>query len=206
MIPAHPIHCKPELGPARYHCFAPVVHLPRPSRAVRGRFDDQQRIKPGRKASFIAIASRFRGGDDQSWRSIEANCPTRLFGRTPRGATRSKANPKPTWRRAQADVAPNPNPCQLFPIATHCRFEPFQTLSRSRKRHSPLAAPCLFKWPFFFSPRPSPSRRARFAGPRLWFLTTETIWGRFRFSQDGAKNILARPNPASLFGRVARGV
>jgi hypothetical protein len=56
--------------------------------------------------------------------------------RRPRGAS-----PKPTWRQTQAGVAPNPNPCQLFPIATHCRFEPFQGLGRPRKRH-PLAAPC----------------------------------------------------------------
>jgi hypothetical protein len=52
------------------------------------------------------------------------------------------AKPKRTWRQPQADVAPNPNPCQLFPIAAHCRFEPFQALGRSRKRHSPLAAAC----------------------------------------------------------------
>ena len=48
--------------------------------------------------------------------------------------SRRGADPKRTWRQTQADVAPNPNPCQLFPIATHCRFEPFQALSRSRKR------------------------------------------------------------------------
>jgi hypothetical protein len=33
MIPAHPIHRESELKFARYHCFAPVVHLPRLSRA-----------------------------------------------------------------------------------------------------------------------------------------------------------------------------
>jgi hypothetical protein len=46
--------------------------------------------------------------------------------------SRRGANPKRTWRQPQADVAPNPNPCQLFPIAALCRFEPFQWLSRSR--------------------------------------------------------------------------
>jgi hypothetical protein len=56
---------------------------------------------------------------------------------TPR---RRGANPKRTWRQPQADVAPNPNPCQLFPIAAHCRFEPFQGLGGSRKRRPPLAA------------------------------------------------------------------
>ena len=52
------------------------------------------------------------------------------------------ANPKRTWRQTQADVAPNPNPCQLFPIAAHCRFEPFQGLGRSR---DPLRPPCRSK-------------------------------------------------------------
>ena len=64
MIPAHPIHCEPELGRARYHCFAPIVHAPRLSCVLRDRSEDQQRIKPGRQASFSAVASRFRGGDD----------------------------------------------------------------------------------------------------------------------------------------------
>ena len=52
--------------------------------------------------------------------------------------------PAPQRRRqTQADVAPNPNPCQLFPIAAHCRFEPFQGLGRYRKRDPAfaLAAP-----------------------------------------------------------------
>jgi hypothetical protein len=35
-------------------------------------------------------------------------------------------------------MAPSPNPCQLFPIATHCRFKPFQALSRSRKGEYPV--------------------------------------------------------------------
>ena len=60
------------------------------------------------------------------------------------GPNRRGASPKRTWRQTQADVAPNPNPCQLFPIAAHCRFEPFQALSRTRKRHPAfaLAGPC----------------------------------------------------------------
>jgi hypothetical protein len=87
------------------------------------------------------------------------------------------ANPKPTWRQPQADVAPNPNPCQLFPIAAHCRFEPFQGLGRSRKRRPAFALAALpmshkthtekvyFK-ANFSSPRP-------FALARLRFLTSE---------------------------------
>jgi hypothetical protein len=55
--------------------------------------------------------------------------------------SRRGASPKWTCRRTQADLAPNPNPCQLFPIAAHCHFEPFQRLGRHRKRHSALA-PC----------------------------------------------------------------
>src|SRR3984885_2724290 len=62
-------------------------------------------------------------------------------GMVPSIPSRRGANPKRTWRQTQADVAPNPNLCQLFPIAAHCRFEPFQALGRSCKRHSPLAAP-----------------------------------------------------------------
>jgi hypothetical protein len=57
----------------------------------------------------------------------------------PSSPNRRGANPKRTWRQPQANVAPNPNPCQLFPIAAHCRFEPFQGLGRSRKRHSAFA-------------------------------------------------------------------
>jgi hypothetical protein len=58
-------------------------------------------------------------------------------------------DPKPSWRRPQADVAPTladmaPNACRCGAkqIATHCRFEPFQGLSRSDKRHPPLAVSC----------------------------------------------------------------
>ena len=71
----------------------------------------------------------------------------RLSSRRPRCMvpsipSRRGVDPKRTWRQTQADVAPNPNPCQLFPIAAHCRFEPFQGLGRSRKRHPPLAVSC----------------------------------------------------------------
>jgi hypothetical protein len=67
-------------------------------------------------------------------------------GMVPSIPNRRGASPKPTWRQTQAGVAPNPNPCQLFPIAAHCRFEPFQGLARSRKRR-PAFAPCR---PFSF--------------------------------------------------------
>src|SRR5580658_829027 len=62
-------------------------------------------------------------------------------GMLPSIPNRRGASPKPTWRQTQADVAPNPNLCQLFPIATHCRFEPFQGLGLDRKRR-PAFAPC----------------------------------------------------------------
>jgi hypothetical protein len=71
-------------------------------------------------------------------RLLNSATPGQPLSSTP---SRRGARPKWTWRRTQADVAPNPNPCQLFPIAAHCHFEPFQRLGRHRKRHSALA-PC----------------------------------------------------------------
>jgi hypothetical protein len=127
---------------------------------------------------------------------------------------RRGASPKRTWRQTQADVAPNPNPCQLFPRVTHCNFEPFQALSRTRKRHSPVAAlahPRVNTYGGGFiqdmpnssrsqvAARPSeskpalPTRQApREAAPR--FLTNAIRWAVFRFSQGGeAKKLVLIP-------------
>jgi hypothetical protein len=57
------------------------------------------------------------------------------------------ASPKRTWRQTQAGAAPNSNPCQLPPIAAHCRFEPFQGLGHPSQEASgirPLPPPVHF--------------------------------------------------------------
>ena len=75
---------------------------------------------------------------------------------------RSGAHPKRTWRRTQADVAPNKADvarnvcgCGAKRIATHCRFEPFQGLSALASGIRPL--------PGLFLLRASPCRPARLA-------------------------------------------
>jgi hypothetical protein len=90
-------------------------------------------------------------------------------------------DPKPTRRQPQADEAPNPSgpgakpkSTPTFSNSSHCRFEPFQGLGRSRKRHPAfaLAAPAISKKTHTatvllktnFSPCPSACRQARFPG------------------------------------------
>jgi len=106
--------------------------------------------------------------------------------KTDRGASRAAwRDPKPTWRQPQAGVAPNPNPCQLLTRPPHCRFEPFQGLGRSRKRHSPFSL-----------------RQARLARPRLRFLTSATNVGCVPvFARCEAKKLRRILNPAWSSGR-----
>jgi hypothetical protein len=106
-------------------------------------------------------------------------------------------DPKRTWRQTQAGVAPNPNPCQLFPIAAHRRCRAF---SRAWPRSQEAFAPCrrspsqrkhigqrfrAGQCQIPPDPRPSPAKQiqgrisapfslrpARLAKPRLRFLTS----------------------------------
>ena len=120
-----------------------------------------------------------RGRDGNRFAGASARGPDLAAPATPsgRGANPSGrgAKPKRTWR-------PNPNPCQLFPIAAHCRFEPFQGLGRSRKRRPALTPcrPCPFHIKhvrqqfclYQFSPRPFGSSPSTPPLARLRFLTS----------------------------------
>jgi hypothetical protein len=105
-------------------------------------------------------------------------------GAEARTPSQRSASPKPRRRQTQADVAPNPNPCQLFPIAAHCRFKPFQGLGRSRKGHSPLAAPAR------------PRENSGFARDNAKFLPIP--------NPSPAKQIQARPSPSAFAQRASR--
>jgi hypothetical protein len=141
----------------------------------------------------------------------------------PSTPNRRGANPKRTWRQTQADVAPNPNPCQLFPIAAHCRFEPFQALGCSGKRHPAfaLAAPVHLRENAYDSrspvrarpskTRPAPHRQARLARPPSFSDYCDYV-GDFRLSQGVKRKKLWRivnpawSVPAAASAELARGV
>jgi hypothetical protein len=104
----------------------------RPSRA-------QLKTIKGKPLDFLVRIETFQGVAPTRLapKGLSLHSPRSQTGAAP-APSRRGASPKPTWRQPQTDVAPTPNLCQLFPIATHCRFQPFQGLGHSRKRHRAL--------------------------------------------------------------------
>jgi hypothetical protein len=130
---------------------------------VHGKFEHNI-VDPDLAAGHVVIAISAPANDITNWFSAHpipywrAQVAAKQSGSSAAVSWRSDPSiPNATRRRPQADMARNPSGCgakrmqmwrrrkQMWrrsgakQIATHCRFEPFQGLSRRRKRQPALA-------------------------------------------------------------------
>ena len=98
------------------------------------------------RTAFYALERKAAPGVDRmTWKDYEADLEPRLAAlhdrvhrgsyrplRRDHGETRrlNSAGASTSWRQAQAEAAPTPNPCQLLASGAHCRFERFQWLAQ----------------------------------------------------------------------------